>query len=392
VKKIAIGLEYPCSLGGGVSVICRELITRLAQDYEIYLVSNDTSEQIKHLDEHDILAGHFPWLCGERPSPEDATKLSDWLKQNKVSLLHLHCGGLYSWGYRNFWKSVPSCARRVGIPCIWTSHSVGNLLTGYCGPQKPLWFKLGTFPIAWFAKIHMLRQLEIEVAVSQHDASILKSRFRPQMYKFRQIYHSRLQQIPSNNRPQQARSYRILNVGHIAFRKGQHILAEAFARIANDFPEWELLFAGFDAGDGCWQAIEKIRASYQLGDRVKLLGNRSDVYELMQDASIYAQPSLEEALGLALQEAMANACACIGSDAGGIPELICYYQNGLLVTKNSVEELANALRLMIEKPDLREKFAKQGPCHLAEQGMTSPQMVEKYKEIYQNILAQRRNQ
>ena len=52
--------------------------------------------------------------------------------------------------------------------------------------------------------------------------------------------------------------------------------------------------------------------------------------DLMQRAAIYVQPSFWEALGLALQEAMLAGCACIGSRAGGIPELVQHEQNGLL--------------------------------------------------------------
>ena len=65
--------------------------------------------------------------------------------------------------------------------------------------------------------------------------------------------------------------------------------------------------------------------------------------DLMSRAAIYVQPSFWEALGLALQEAMFAGCACVGSRAGGIPELIEENKTGLLFEPGNVAQLAAAL-------------------------------------------------
>jgi len=64
---------------------------------------------------------------------------------------------------------------------------------------------------------------------------------------------------------------------------------------------------------------------------------------LMRTSSIFAMPSLQEGLGLSLQEALWHGCPAVGSRVGGIPELIDHQRNGLLITPGSESELAEAV-------------------------------------------------
>ena len=218
-----------------------------------------------------------------------------------------------------------------------------NIFAGYCGPQKPAWFKLLLLPLAWIGKMQQLWHTRREIAVSQHDFRKLRRWYWPLRNRFTQIYHSRLSGKPPD--PIGDRKPIILNVGHIAWRKGQMVLAEAFARIAQRKPEWVLQLAGSYAEESSVSDIRQLIERHHLQDRILLLGERTDAFELMQAAAIYVQPSFWEALGLALQDAMFSGCACIGSRAGGIPELIRHEKNGLLFDPGNIDQLTNALEI-----------------------------------------------
>jgi len=105
----------------------------------------------------------------------------------------------------------------------------------------------------------------------------------------------------------------------------------------------------------------------------------------MSRAAIYVQPSFWEALGLALQEAMFAGCACVGSRAGGIPELIEENKTGLLFEPGNVAQLAAALETLIADEARRENLGRAAAASIQERGMTAEQMVENHLRLYESI-------
>ena len=228
--------------------------------------------------------------------------------------------------------------------------------------------------------MQQLWHTKCEIAVSQHDFKKLRRWYWPLRNRFTQIYHSRLSGKPGE--PIGPRKPIILNVGHIAWRKGQLVLAQAFARIAQRKPEWVLQLAGSCGEQPIIDDIRKLAEQPHLAGRIVLLGERTDALELMQAAAIYVQPSFWEALGLALQEAMFTGCACIGSRAGGIPELVQQDKTGLLFDPGNIDQLANALESLIDERPRREALGRAATASIYERGMTVEKMTERHLEVY----------
>jgi glycosyltransferase involved in cell wall biosynthesis len=383
-EKIALCLEYPLALRGGVSVLVETLLEGLAGRYELVLVSPDTPQDLASSPSGRTIQTHLTWNP-DKPSPQTARDLARQLADAGVHLAHFHLGGNFGWGNRFPNHSPMAHLDRLGVPCCSTVHLVVDLLDGFCGPQKPLAFKLAMLPLAWLGKMHSLAHVRREIAVSQHDYRKLRRWYLPLRGKFIQIYHSRLRaaSLPSIEK---AREPIILNVGHVAVRKGQIVLAEAFARIAAKYPTWKLCLAGHIAEDSAGERIRTIARTHGLEDRIELLGARNDALDWMDRAAIYVQPSLAEALGLALQEAMFRGCPAIGTNVGGIPELIQHERTGLLVEPSNAGQLAQALESFITDPALREKYGRAGAASIFEHGMTSEQMVASHIQLYESIL------
>jgi glycosyltransferase involved in cell wall biosynthesis len=382
--RIALCLEYPIALRGGVSVLVEALMEDFVRrGHEVVLVSADSSETLRNTTAEKLVTEHFPWNP-IKPSATAARTLTRQLIEARVQLAHFHLGGNYGWGNRFPFRCPVYFLDRLGVPCVTTVHSVVGLMNGYCGPQKPAWFKVLMFPVAWWGKMQQLRHTRREIAVSQHDLENLRRWYRPFQSRFTQIYHSRLQEepVPPAN---VTREPVILNVGHLALRKGQRVLAEAFAQIAARHPDWRLQFAGEDLDGETSRQILKIARAGGLEDRFQLLGQRDDAFALMRRAAIYVQPSFEEALGLALQEAMYCGCGCIGSRVGGIPELIDTGRMGLLSEPGNVAQLAGALEQLIQDRQQRERFGAAAAASIRERNMTVAGMVRHHLEIYEAI-------
>ncbi|HXE41776.1 MAG TPA: glycosyltransferase family 4 protein [Candidatus Baltobacteraceae bacterium] len=381
--KIALCLEPPLQLQGGVSVLVQALAEGLRGKYGIVLVSPDSEKEFAAANSGSLFVEHIFWNP-EKLSAASSKALAEKLSRAGVDLAHFH-GGNFGWGNRFPGVSPIPYVRRRGIRVCVTDHFVATTLEGFCGPHKPLWFKLLLFPVATASKLHDLMCTDFEICVSQHDYRMMTRRYLPLQNRFQQIYHSRVRagSIKPDNEP---RRKIILTVGHLARRKGQEFLAEAFCNIANDFPDWELWIAGPALENETPRRIQQFAANINVSDRVKLLGERLDAVELMKQAAIYVQPSLLEPLGLALQEAMFAGCACIGSRVGGIPELICNNSVGALVEAGNVGELATQLRRLMNSPDDRQKLGRAAACSMNERGMTWENMIQQHLKIYEAML------
>lgn len=382
-KIIALCLEYPLALRGGVSVLVETMLPALKEHYDLVLVSPDAPGNLDRTPAASLITKHIFWEPGA-VSPATSRQLAGRLAEEKVALAHFHLGGNFGFGNRFPGHCPIPYAAQSGIRVCSTVHLVGSVLDGYCGPQKPLWFKLALLPIAWCAKMQVLNRVRVEIAVSHHDAARLRRWYWPVRGKFTVIYHSRIRpdQLPAPVKREQM----ILNVGHIAARKGQQVLAEAFAKIAPRYPDWKLYLVGHVAEENVARQIRDLAISRQLEERIVLTGPRNDALDFMNRAGIYVQPSLLEALGLALQEAMSVGCPGIGSRVGGIPELIDHEATGLLVPPGDVSALANALETLLVNPTLREKYGRAAAAAIVSKGMIETQMVARHLELYDSIL------
>lgn len=103
---------------------------------------------------------------------------------------------------------------------------------------------------------------------------------------------------------------------------------------------------------------QKIR-KYNLSDRVSLIGalNRGkEIGDWFSTLDLYIQPSYTEGLPRALIEAMSNGVPCLGSDAGGIPELL---PKTFIHRAKDYKKLAEHMSLTISDESLRDEMSKQ---------------------------------
>jgi glycosyltransferase involved in cell wall biosynthesis len=162
-------------------------------------------------------------------------------------------------------------------------------------------------------------------------------------------------------------------------------LIQAFAELAGEHPELDLLISG----DGPDRAqLEAIAASAGIGDRVKLVGivGRPELWSLYRYALFFAMPSrMPEGLGLVFLEAMASGIPVIATRSGGTPEIVNHGESGLLVESNTPEQLAAAMRQLLNWPAERERMGQRARDTVASR-YSWRQVAHQYVEVFSSCL------
>lgn len=147
----------------------------------------------------------------------------------------------------------------------------------------------------------------------------------------------------------------ILNVGRLDPQKDQKTLIAAFARLADDFPNWDLKIIG----EGPLRPdLESQIHALGLSKRISLPGTTDRIALQYEAASLFAMPSRFESFGLVTAEAMAYNVPAVGfADCSGTNEIIQDQENGLLVSgENRALAFANGLSTLMKDEALRHKM------------------------------------
>ncbi len=147
----------------------------------------------------------------------------------------------------------------------------------------------------------------------------------------------------------------ILSVGTIQPRKNYLRLIRALA-LLTDRPPLSLVIAGKPG----WLYDEVLEEAARIPDRVQLLGfvEESDLPALYRGAALFVFPSLYEGFGLPVLEAMACNVPVVCSNRSSLPEVAG--QAAILVDPESEQELAQAMRRVLEEEPLRREMVRRG--------------------------------
>jgi glycosyltransferase involved in cell wall biosynthesis len=177
----------------------------------------------------------------------------------------------------------------------------------------------------------------------------------------------------------------ILNAARQEFQKGQRYLLDAFRLVLARRPDAWLLIAGRTGN-----ASHELQVAAQgLGDRVRFLGHREDVPELMVGADAFALPSLWEGLGCVLIEAMALELPIVATDLEPVREVASTPDAALLVPPKQSARLADALLQVASDAPTARRMSLAGRA-LFESSFTLEHSARGMFELFQTVLNNRK--
>lgn len=322
---------------GGAEVYVKDLAEFLSkQEHNVHIVFLSSAADIGRNTEYEVkflndlkIAGVKTYVVGNdaRKKPWlGILRIKKYVLEHKIDIYHTHLAfGIIF-------------ATLISTPIVYTHHSM-----------EPRWSK---FLYHIFNKI-----VDEYVGISKKCAIAL------QTYTGRNI--NTIANAVSEDKFTGYKRVRIPNdiiniamVGRITLQKDYMNMLEAI-NLLDEKLKGNLRVRVAGEGDPNYkgQLLDYIRNN-NLDSVVEFVGVKTHIPEFLNDADIFLMSSAWEGLPIALTEATISGLPCIVTDVGGCIEIIENSKNGIVVSPNNPQALADAIYKLVSEPKLIEEYSK----------------------------------
>ncbi|MED1123171.1 N-acetyl-alpha-D-glucosaminyl L-malate synthase BshA [Bacillus atrophaeus] len=373
MKKLKIGITCYPSVGGS-GIIATELGKLLAEKgHDIHFITSSIPFRLNtyhpNIHFHEVEVNQYAVFKHPPYDLSLASKIAEVAERENLDIIHAH----YALPHAVCaYLAKQMLKRDIGI--VTTLHGTDITVLGYDPSLKDL---------IRFAIEASDRVTAVSSALAAETYDLIKPEKKIEtIYNFidERVY------LKKNTRSLKEK-YGISQdekvVVHVSnFRKVKRVqdVIHVFRNIVNQTKAKLLL-----VGDGPEKSVacELVR-KYGLENQVMLLGNQDRVEELYSISDVKLLLSEKESFGLVLLEAMACGVPCIGTNVGGIPEVIKNNVSGFLVDIGDIEDAsAKALRIL-EDEQLRKQFTD-AALHMLKNEFSSQKIVSEYEQIYADL-------
>lgn len=181
----------------------------------------------------------------------------------------------------------------------------------------------------------------------------------------------------------------VVMVANLAVEKGYEFFVRAAKKIASQINKAKFLIIG-EGPRFLKEMIEQEIKENQLVDRVRPLGYREDVVEILKVSDLFMLSSISEGLSIATIEAMGVGLPVLVTASGGPEEIVTNAQTGLIVPIASAEALAEAALILLTDNRLALEYAGNARVHVLSKFGLRP-MIESYANLYHRMLGGKRH-
>ncbi|AYK64215.1 N-acetyl-alpha-D-glucosaminyl L-malate synthase BshA [Bacillus subtilis] len=373
MRKLKIGITCYPSVGGS-GIIATELGKQLAEKgHEIHFITSSIPFRLNtyhpNIHFHEVEVNQYAVF---KYPPYDltlASKIAEVAERENLDIIHAH----YALPHAVCaYLAKQMLKRNIGI--VTTLHGTDITVLGYDPSLKDL---------IRFAIESSDRVTAVSSALAAETYDLIKPEKKIEtIYNFidERVYLKKNTAAIKEKHGILPNEKVVIHVSN--FRKVKRVqdVIRVFRNIAGKTKAKLLL-----VGDGPEKstACELIR-KYGLEDQVLMLGNQDRVEELYSISDLKLLLSEKESFGLVLLEAMACGVPCIGTNIGGIPEVIKNNVSGFVVDVGDVAAATARAMSILEDEQLSNRFTK-AAIEMLENEFSSKKIVSQYEQIYADL-------
>lgn len=151
------------------------------------------------------------------------------------------------------------------------------------------------------------------------------------------------------------RQNRIISVARLAPQKNQEMMIRAFAELASDYPDWQLVIYGEGPRR---QSLQLTIDNLQLTDRVLLPGKTEQVIDELQKSKVFCFSSDYEGLSNAMIEAFCVGLPIVTTCVSGTEDMLVNGENGYIIPINDQVAMAQSLSALLKDEQLRSEMGE----------------------------------
>ncbi|WP_102027217.1 N-acetyl-alpha-D-glucosaminyl L-malate synthase BshA [Salirhabdus sp. Marseille-P4669] len=360
---------------GGSGVIATELGKLLAEKgHEIHFVTSSMPFRLNRLYSniyfHEVEVNHYPLFKYPPYDLSLASKMAEVIEREKLDILHVH--------YAMPHAICAILAKQMvshDVKIVTTLHGTDITVLGYDASLKNM-IRFG------------IEHSDAVTAVSRSLANQTKemldvSKELHVVYNFVDESEYHVKALP-DLKAQFGISEEEKVIIHISnFRKVKRVddVVKVFEGIYKHLPSKLLL-----VGDGPeYIRVRKLVHDLQLENHVLFLGKQENVSELLSISDLLLLLSEKESFGLVLLEAMACGVPCIGTNVGGIPEVIVDNEIGFIEELGDISKMIEDAVSLLENEQKWKTFSNRSIQHVQEH-FHSSKIIEQYEDLYRKLL------
>ena len=364
---------------GGSGAVATELGIALARrGHEIHFITYQQPFRLPaflpHIYFHEVDVGRYPLF--EYP-PYDlalAVRMHEVTLAHKLDLLHCHYAiphATSAWIAKEMLRQS-----RSDIRVVTTLHGTDITIVGQDPSFRPITkFSIEKSDGLTAVSRYLQQETLTTFGCTACRIEVVPNFIDPEIYD-RSRYTSILsEQVDANKRV-------LMHVSNFRPVKRVKDVVRVFARVVKRVPSVLIM-----VGDGP-DRVDAESEARELGvqDSVFFLGKIEAVAPLLAGADLFLLPSNSESFGLSALEALACGVPVIGTDAGGLPEVVRQGETGALCAPGDVDGMAEAAVDILSNGDRWRAMSEQGAAD-ARQRFSLDEIVAAYEAFYEYTLA-----
>ncbi|MCM3109291.1 N-acetyl-alpha-D-glucosaminyl L-malate synthase BshA [Lederbergia lenta] len=372
--KMKIGITcYPTV--GGSGVIATELGKFLAdRGHDIHFITSNIPFRLNVLHHniffHQVYVNQYSVFQYPPYDIALASKMAEVIKREKLDILHVH--------YAIPHAVCAILAKQMAgtdVKIVTTLHGTDITVLGN-DPTLTEAIKFGIEKSDAVTTVsHALSKETVDVIAPDKELQVIHNFIDEKVY--RKVDTPGLKSAYGIKKEEKV----LIHVSNFRQVKRVRDVVTVFARVVNEVPAKLLL-----VGDGPEKtSLCKLVKTLDIEEKVIFLGRQDQLEELYSISDLMLLLSEKESFGLVALEAMACGVPCIGTNVGGIPEVITENYNGYICELGNIKQIAEKAIQLLQNQELLQQFSHHASLTSKEQ-FKSDRIITQYEDLYRNLL------